>query len=103
MPTDNPILNNPYEEPRLHYATSVDGELDYERVIDGRRVFTPDIQSIPVRAGSQKELLGVIGVPFRLTTSPSPPSTTATSLASLVSPSKTGRSRCPPPHERQAC
>lgn len=30
MSEGNPILNNPYEEPRLHYATNVEGELDYE-------------------------------------------------------------------------
>ncbi len=47
MPSDNPILNNPYEEPVAHYATNLDGELDYERVVSGRRVFTPDIQSVP--------------------------------------------------------
>lgn len=29
MPGENPILNNPYEEPQRHYSTGVSGELDY--------------------------------------------------------------------------
>ena len=53
----NPILNNPYEAPEWHYATNQAGELDYSRPVKGRRVFTPEIQSIPVRQGSQSELL----------------------------------------------
>lgn len=58
MPTDqNPILNNPYEEPTLHYATNLQGELDYSRPVKGRRIFTPEIQSIPVRQGAQGDLL----------------------------------------------
>lgn len=57
MPGENPILNNPYEEPLLHYAMNLTGELDYSVVRSGRRVFTPDIQTIPVRAGTQKELI----------------------------------------------
>jgi len=59
MRGDNPILNNPYEEPTLHYATSISGELDYSKVCGGRRVFTPHIQSTPVRVGRQSELLEV--------------------------------------------
>ena len=41
MPTEqNPILNNPYEEPDWHYATNLAGELDYSRPVKrnpGRR------------------------------------------------------------------
>ena len=59
MPANNPILNNPYEEPVAHYATNLSGELDYERVMPDRRVFTPDIQSVPVRSGAQSELLEI--------------------------------------------
>ncbi len=59
MPGENPILNNPYEEPLLHYATNLSGELDYSVVKEGRRTFTPDVQSIPVRSGPQKDLLEV--------------------------------------------
>ncbi len=50
MPHDgNPILNNPYEEPFWHYATNFQGELDYSRPVRGRRVFTPEVQTIPIR------------------------------------------------------
>ena len=59
MSGENPILNNPYEEPLLHYATNLAGELDYSVVKEGRRIFTPDIQSIPVRSGPQKDLLEI--------------------------------------------
>lgn len=54
--SDNPILNSPYLEPKLHYSTAEDGSLDYEAVIKGRRVFNPRGQVIPVRQGAQKEL-----------------------------------------------
>ena len=37
MSTANPILNNPYEEPKLHYGTNLSGELDYETTMPGRR------------------------------------------------------------------
>jgi type III restriction enzyme len=58
MPTDqNPILNNPYEEPNWHYATNLQGELDYSRPVKGRRIFTPEVQSIPVRQGAQSDLM----------------------------------------------
>ena len=53
---ENPILNNPYEEPELHYATNRKGELDYQDIRDGRRVFAPDINVIPARQDGQKEL-----------------------------------------------
>jgi len=57
MADENPILNNPYEEPAQHYATNLEGELDYSRPVKGRRVFTPEIQIIPIRQGSQGELM----------------------------------------------
>jgi len=57
MANENPILNNPYEEPRWHYSTNAAGELDYSQPVPGRRFFTPEIQSIPVRQGSQRDLL----------------------------------------------
>lgn len=40
----NPILNNPYEEPRRHYATSPSGELNYDDVRSERRPFTGQLQ-----------------------------------------------------------
>src|SRR6266581_4351486 len=57
MTEENPILNNPYDEPRWHYATNLKGELDYSKPLPGRRVFTPDMQTIPVRQQGQRDLL----------------------------------------------
>jgi len=59
MSSENPILNNPYREPELHYETSLQGELDYEQRVRGRRLFTPDHQSIPVRQGNQRHLISL--------------------------------------------
>lgn len=53
---DNPILNSPYLEPKLHYSTAEDGSLDYEAIIESRRIFTPSGQVIPVRPGPQRSL-----------------------------------------------
>lgn len=59
MKSENPILNSPYDAPLYHYATDLDGALDYSNVIEGRRIFTPDTQVIPIRQTGQKELLEV--------------------------------------------
>lgn len=56
MPNDNPILNNPYREPSLHYATNLDGELDYQQIVKGRRLFNGTVQTIPVPQGAQRDL-----------------------------------------------
>jgi len=58
MNSANPILNNPYVEPRRHYATSPTGELNYDDTREGRRPFTGQLQTIPVRQ-EQGELLTV--------------------------------------------
>ena len=55
MDSDNPILNSPYLEPSLHYATDQDGSLNYSDIRKGRRIFTTDIQVIPTRQGPQNE------------------------------------------------
>ncbi len=55
---DNPILNNPYDEPASYYATNLDGELDYEKVLHGRRIFTGTTTPLPTRQGQQGELIG---------------------------------------------
>lgn len=47
MEEKSPILNSPYNEPDLYYATDADGALNYEDIKNGRRIFTPDIASIP--------------------------------------------------------
>jgi type III restriction enzyme len=56
----NPILNSPYLEPTLHYATvatgSEKGSLDYTRIVEGRRIFDPEIQgqSAPTKKKSNQ-------------------------------------------------
>ncbi|MEZ4722910.1 MAG: DEAD/DEAH box helicase family protein [Flavobacteriales bacterium] len=45
----SPILNSPYEEPELHYATDQSGSLDYERIVESRRVFSTDTPTVPTR------------------------------------------------------
>jgi type III restriction enzyme len=46
----SPILNNPYEEPKLHYSTDAkDGSLDYNNIRQGRRIFTTGSQTIPLK------------------------------------------------------
>ncbi|MCX8081723.1 MAG: DEAD/DEAH box helicase family protein [Bacteroidia bacterium] len=59
MNSENPILNSPYEEPLLHYATDADGSLNYKNIIQGRRIFTPDIQVVPTRQDPQSSIFEV--------------------------------------------
>lgn len=40
MASESPILNNPYEEPLYHYDTDVNGNLNYNKIVDGRRPYT---------------------------------------------------------------
>ncbi len=53
---DNPILNNPYQEPARHYATDQQGNLDYSTVEAGRRLFVPEVQVMPGKHTGQKEV-----------------------------------------------
>ena len=48
--SDNPILNNPYEEPQYYYDTDANGNIDYTTVISGRRPYGYDINIVPKRA-----------------------------------------------------
>ncbi len=51
MSVQSPILNNPYTEPLLHYATDVaDGSLNYNDIRKGRRIFTIGTQVIPLKS-----------------------------------------------------
>lgn len=65
MSIENPILNSPYDEPRLHYATVADGpdkgSLDYNKVVENRRIFNPDQegQAIPSKHSGQMTLTEV--------------------------------------------
>ncbi len=45
----SPILNNPYEEPILHYDADLNGNLDYSKVLDGRRPYSATIGISPNR------------------------------------------------------
>lgn len=47
MSSDNPILNNPYEEPKYHYNVDMDGNLDYSKILEGRRPYIGNIQITP--------------------------------------------------------
>ncbi len=44
---NNPILNSPYAEPGSHYATDQAGNLNYDDVREGRRIFVTDTPTIP--------------------------------------------------------
>jgi len=56
MSADNPILNSPYLEPKLHYDTDSEGSLDYTRIRQGHRIFKADIAVIPTKQTGQKEI-----------------------------------------------
>lgn len=44
----SPILNGPYQEPMLHYATTPQGNLNYEDRRAGRRIFAPETPQVPL-------------------------------------------------------
>lgn len=48
----SPILNNPYEEPRLHYDADLNGNLDYNKILQGRRPYSAHIGIAPNRVES---------------------------------------------------
>lgn len=50
---DNPVLNNPYEEPKYYYDTDLSGNIDYNKVINGRRPFGYDVNIVPNKRGEQ--------------------------------------------------
>lgn len=58
MSEPSPILNNPYEEPRRHYWTNPEGELDYTRVLEGRRPFVPGVEDRERKDGISNESRG---------------------------------------------
>src|SRR4051794_29959633 len=50
MKKDNPILNNPYNPPKYHYAVDPkDGSLNYSDIRPGRAIFTKGKQVIPLK------------------------------------------------------
>lgn len=50
---DNPVLNNPYEEPMYYYDTDMNGNIDYTTVINGRRPYGYDVNIVPKKRGGQ--------------------------------------------------
>ncbi|MBL7774468.1 MAG: DEAD/DEAH box helicase family protein, partial [Saprospiraceae bacterium] len=58
---NNPILNSPYNEPRWHYATDLQGNLNYEDIRASRRIFDPTQggYTIPVKKQRQGSLIEV--------------------------------------------
>ena len=51
----SPILNNPYEEPKWHYDATLEGNLDYSKVLEGRRPYSANLTVMP-NASSDKSL-----------------------------------------------
>ena len=49
----SPVLNGPYAEPQHHYATALDGSLNYEEPLPGRRIFAPQTPQIPLGKQAQ--------------------------------------------------
>jgi type III restriction enzyme len=53
---ENPILNSPYDEPKYYYSSSLDGSLNYDEVLKGRRVFNTDGLIMPTKQREQRDL-----------------------------------------------
>lgn len=45
----SPILNNPYDEPKFHYDADLNGNLDYSKILEGRRPYYSHIGIAPNR------------------------------------------------------
>jgi type III restriction enzyme len=56
---ESPILNGPYDEPVLHYATTQDGHLDYSDRRKGRRIFAPETPQVPLGKQPQSGLFDI--------------------------------------------
>lgn len=54
-----PILNGPYQEPALHYATTPDGNLNYEDRRPGRRIFAPETPQVPLGVQPQAGMFDI--------------------------------------------
>lgn len=55
----NPILNTPYEEPKLHYFTNSDGSLNYEEIMEVRRPSSPEVPSVPLADVKSPDLFAI--------------------------------------------
>ena len=56
---ENPILNTRYVEPARHYATDIQGNLNFNDVRQGRRVFSPDVPQVPHGQQAQGSMFDV--------------------------------------------
>ena len=50
----SPILNNPYEEPLWHYDATLEGNLDYSKILQGRRPYAPNLTVMPTANRSSR-------------------------------------------------
>ena len=58
----SPILNNPYNEPEWHYDATIDGNLDYSKILAGRRPYSSDLTVVP-NTSSQTSLFSHSDLP----------------------------------------
>ena len=58
----SPILNNPYEEPKWHYDVTLDGNLDYSKILEGRRPYSAHLTVMP-DTSSSKSLFSAEDIP----------------------------------------
>lgn len=49
-------MNNPYEEPKWHYDTTLEGNLDYSKILEGRRPYAANL-TVMSNTSSAKFLL----------------------------------------------
>lgn len=63
MENKNPILNNPYEEPKWHYDATLDGNLDYSKILEGRRPYSANLTVLP-NTSSIKSLFSAEDIPL---------------------------------------
>ncbi len=63
MGEKSPILNNPFEEPRWHYGATMDGNLDYSQILEGRRPYSPNLTVVP-NTSDQLEAFSAEDVPM---------------------------------------
>ncbi|HMS42667.1 MAG TPA: hypothetical protein PKE69_20725, partial [Pyrinomonadaceae bacterium] len=53
---ENPILNSPYNLPKLYYGSNLDGSLNYGEKLNGRRPFNPQGLIVPTAQARQRDL-----------------------------------------------
>lgn len=63
MENKSPILNNPYEEPKWHYDATIEGNLDYSKILEGRRPYSAGLTVLP-NTSSVKSLFSAEDIPL---------------------------------------